>query len=134
MPTLTDHAEGVLDPAISEVVAAVAKGETLLREKIAQRDALNQEIATLTKALGNQRSHMTLGRPRVPRSSMKTFLLRLLDERGTYGVSAAIAADIARNRGVPIVRSSVSSLLSRLKNEGTVEYDGLVYRFPGRRQ
>jgi hypothetical protein len=64
------------------------------------------------------------------RSGAKTLILDLLRECGTSGLNAAIACEIAERRGTPLDRASVSSLLSRLKADGIIVYDGDRYRLP----
>ena len=55
-------------------------------------------------------------------------LLELLREVGTAGLNAQLAAKIALERGVNLKRQSASSLLSRLKKEGTVVYEDGRYK------
>ena len=65
---------------------------------------------------------------RAPRSNVKQTVLALLDQVGAAGLNAASAVELAEQAGTSIERGTVSSLLSRLKNEGVVVYDGTVYR------
>lgn len=65
---------------------------------------------------------------RAPRSNVKQAVLDLLEKVGTEGLNATMAVDMAANAGVTLERGTVSSLLSRLKNEGVVDYNGTVYR------
>ena len=58
----------------------------------------------------------------------KGTLLDLLNEVGTTGLNGAIAIEIAERRGIHLDRQSVSSLLSRLKNDGVVVYENQRYR------
>lgn len=67
---------------------------------------------------------------RAPRSNVKQTVLDLLAEHLESGLNATIAIEIAKDRGVSLDRGSVSSLLSRMKNDGIVSYDGSVYRLP----
>ena len=91
---------------------------------------LQIEIAALEEA----RRH-TLGvadqassKKRAARSDVKTFVLGLLEEVGRGGLVAATAVELAAKRNVHLERGTVSSLLSRLKGDGAVRYDGTVYR------
>jgi len=70
-------------------------------------------------------------RHRAARSNVKSAVLDLLAQVGANGLNAAIAVDMASERGQNIERGSVSSLLSRLKNDGVVTYDGSLYRLAG---
>lgn len=65
---------------------------------------------------------------RAKRANVKRTVLDLLTAVGEKGLNAAIAVEMAANEGIDLDRGSVSSLLSRLKNEGTVTYDKEVYR------
>lgn len=69
---------------------------------------------------------------RTPRANVKQRVLDLLQEVRHSGLNAAMAVQMAKERGETLDRGSVSSLLSRLKNEGTVTYDGVVYKLAER--
>lgn len=103
--------------------------EEMLAERQAQLTQLRTEIALLEDAI-----RRTSGEPEKPqkqraaRSNVKSLVLDLLKEVGADGLNAGIAVDLAQKRGDHLERGSVSSLLSRLKSEGTVTYDGSVYR------
>ena len=66
-------------------------------------------------------------KPRAPRSNVKQTVLALLEDAGASGLNATIAVERAAQAGTSLERGTVSSLLSRLKNEGVVKYDGSVY-------
>lgn len=65
---------------------------------------------------------------RAAKGSVKTTVLDLLKEAGRRGLNAATAVDLAKSKGIELERGSVSSLLSRLKTDDVVIYDGSVYR------
>lgn len=65
---------------------------------------------------------------RAPRSNVKQAVLNMLDSVGNTGLNASSAVELAGENGLSLERGTVSSLLSRLKNEGIVTYDGNVYR------
>lgn len=68
-------------------------------------------------------------RTRAPRSNVKTAVLDLLAQVKANGLNAAMVVKMAKDqRNEDLERGSVSSLLSRLKHEGTVVYNGKVYR------
>lgn len=62
------------------------------------------------------------------RSPIKDIVLRLLEENAERGLVAVEIVDLARRQGITLDRNSVSSLLSRFKKEGVLDYDGKVYR------
>lgn len=65
---------------------------------------------------------------RAPKGSVKTTVLDLLERVGRSGLNAAKAVEMVGAEGGEIDRGSVSSLLSRLKSDGVVVYDGDMYR------
>ncbi|WP_426037502.1 hypothetical protein [Cypionkella sp. TWP1-2-1b2] len=65
---------------------------------------------------------------RAPRSNVKQTILAMLEDAGVVGINATGAVERAAKNGVSLERGTVSSLLSRLKNDGVVTYDGAAYR------
>lgn len=65
---------------------------------------------------------------RIKRGELKSTVLALLEERGSMGLNANLVAEITSQRGFPVDRNSASSLLSKLKDQGVVNYDDKVYR------
>ena len=106
----------------------LAERDRLLKE----RDALDNQIAGLERAIAlvGGDDELPAATTRSKRTSTKSIVLNLLDEVGTTGLNAAIAVDLANRRGVRIERGSVSSLLSRLKADSVVAFDGEKYRLP----
>lgn len=104
--------------------------EEMIAEKRNQIARLQTEIATLESAIRrhNGEPDVVELRPRARRVNVKGTLLDLLKEVGPAGLNAARAVELAESRGEAIERNTVSSLLSRLKGERIVDYDGVVYR------
>jgi hypothetical protein len=88
-------------------------------EKLQAQEALLLEMMDDSPAVAPSRA---------AKGSVKTTVLDLLEEVGRRGVNAATAVDLAKAKGIALERGSVSSLLSRLKTDGIVAYDGSVYR------
>lgn len=65
---------------------------------------------------------------RAAKGSVKSTVLDLLERAGEGGLNAAIAVEMAKEDGIDLDRGSVSSLLSRLKTDNVVIYNGTVYR------
>ncbi len=65
---------------------------------------------------------------RVRRGGLKETVLSIAEEVGDKGMSTESCVAIAKDRGANLVPSSVSSLLSRLKADGVLFFDGQVYR------
>ena len=99
--------------------------ETLLR----QREALDGEIRGLERAIALYGEDSEKPRPS-KRQPIKALILDLLEDVGTTGLNATTAVGLADSRGATLERASVSSLLSRLKADGIVEFDGSLYRLP----
>ena len=71
---------------------------------------------------------MSSWRRRHPRGAVKGVLLQLLEETGTDGLNARLAVAMAAARGIDVDRTTLSSLLSRLKADDIVAHDGYRYR------
>jgi hypothetical protein len=107
--------------------------ETLIAERdklLRQRDALENEIKGLERAISlvSGAEPLASTKPGGKRTDLKGVVLGLLQEVGTSGLNAAIAVELANRRGVTLNQNSVSALLSRLKADGVLSYDGDRYR------
>ncbi|SMO94690.1 hypothetical protein SAMN06265173_12813 [Thalassovita litoralis] len=65
---------------------------------------------------------------RAPKGSVKVRVLEMLESEGRSGLNAAKAVELSGAEGDALDRGSVSSLLSRLKQDDVVVYDGSNYR------
>lgn len=101
-----------------------------LQEKEMQLAVLHAEIALLRKLLAEANGEPEQAAPRrkAPRANVKQIVLELLELSGDLGLNAAIAVEMAKERGQDIERASVSSILSRLKGDRVATYDGERYR------
>lgn len=88
---------------------------------------LQANEAMLEDMLREIRGEPTI-KARAPRSNVKQAVIDLLTKVGAAGLNASQAVALASKEGTALDRGSVSSLLSRMKNEGIVEYDGAVYK------
>lgn len=99
-----------------------------------EMEAIRNKIAGIEMAMAllenGDAAERALAPSRRIRLGVKSFVLDLLAELGTTGLNAASAVEIGARRGVHLDRQSVSSLLSRLKNEGVVMYEGERYKLP----
>jgi hypothetical protein len=93
-----------------------------------QREAVDNQIAGIERAIALCDDEFVTPVARKRRTSTKSVVLDLLEDVGTTGLNASIAVELANRRGVSIERASVSSLLSRLKSDGIIEFDGERYR------
>jgi hypothetical protein len=69
-----------------------------------------------------------LVRRRARRGNLKETVLGLAGEVEDRGLTAEGCVAMAKGKGIDLVQGSVSSLLSRLKNDGVMFFDGQVYR------
>lgn len=93
-------------------------------------ERLKTEIDLLQSLLAeaNGSTEQPTPKRRAARSDVKQIVLSMLETVGTGGLNAAIVSEMADKQGTPVDRQSASSLLSRLKNQGVVVYDGRRYR------
>jgi hypothetical protein len=96
---------------------------------LAEMEALRNKIAGLDIAIGLlSHSAADHDEERLRQEKVTDTLIELLREVGTQGLNAKTATDIAADRGLPLKRQSVSSLLSRLKKGGIVVYENGRYK------
>jgi hypothetical protein len=116
----------------------MAKVPANMQRLIDQRDMLLREMDALRNKIAGLEMAISLldGGGATPTvrtrsgKSVKTVLLDLLKEVGTTGLSAPQAVEMANRRGVTLNPGSVSSTLSRFKNENIVKFDNERYRLP----
>ncbi|MGO9742621.1 MAG: hypothetical protein ACLPN5_14150 [Roseiarcus sp.] len=107
--------------------------DRLLKERdllLRERDAIENKILGLERAIALiADDHASeSGNHGGRRTATKSVILDLLRDVGTTGLNAIAAVDLANARGVTLDKASVSSLLSRLKKDEIVTYDGDKYR------
>lgn len=99
------------------------------RDKLlAEMEAMKHKIEGLNLAISLIDGGEAGLKPVSRRSGVKSYILDLLKEVGADGLNAQKAVEMAAQRGHKVDRASVSSLLSRFKQEGTIAYDGTMYR------
>lgn len=108
------------------------------RRLMEQRDRLLIEVQALQNKIAGLEMAIALidGEDAMPapeatrprRGGSKAAILSLLEEVGTTGLNAASACEIAGRRGINLDRATASSLLSRLKKDEIVVYDGDKYK------
>jgi hypothetical protein len=99
----------------------------------AERARIDGHIAGLREALRlhsgeSQEPVEAEPRKRQRRGSLKETVLSLLEEVGDKGLTTEQCITIAKSKGIELVPGSVSSLLSRLKTDDILFFDGQVYR------
>ena len=110
----------------------MARTKADMQRLIDQRNQLLAEIEALRNKVAGLELAISLLDGEVPSSkrssrSVKTVLLDFLREVGVSGLSAAQAVDMANKRGLTLNSGSVSSTLSRFKNDGLAGLDGNRY-------
>ena len=79
-------------------------------------EAMNEAIEAMSES-----DSESAGKPK--RGEAKAMILKLLEEAGQDGTDADKIVEVSRLRGLTLARTSVSSLLSRLKKEGILFLD-----------
>lgn len=88
-----------------------------------ERKVLESKIEAMDEAIAAMREAVAGPADRPKRGEAKSMILKLLEEAAYSGTDADKIVEVARLRGLSLVRTSVSSLLSRLKKEGIVFLD-----------
>lgn len=107
--------------------------QRLLEERDAllrQRDALDHQIKGIERAIQLIADEPTAQSEPGKRMQIKSVVFDLLERVGTSGLDASRAVEMANADGLTLKKNSVSSLLSRLKADGAVVFDGSLYRLP----
>lgn len=105
----------------------------LQAERAAFNSRIDGRIEGLREALqlqhGPQSASVHAEKPtRERRGNLKETVLSLAQEVAGNGMSAEECVILAERKGIKLVRGSVSSLLSRLKADGVLFFDGQRYR------
>lgn len=104
-----------------------------LRTELAACKARLDEVEGLIRLMGGE----AVSEPSPPapaqraprRGDLKDIVLSLCEEAGETGLSSTETVAVAREkRGAELQPASVSSLLSRLKADGVLMFDGTRYR------
>jgi hypothetical protein len=101
-----------------------------LRAEIEAAKARLDEVESLIRIMtGEATPSAPVPQQRARRGDLKDVVLSLYDEAGETGLSSAECVSAAKEkRGADLQPASVSSLLSRLKADGVLFYDGERYR------
>ena len=100
-----------------------------LRADVESARARLDEVENLIKMLGGEVPSSAEAQPsRSRRGDLKALVLSLYEEAGEMGLSSAACVAAAKAKGVELQPASVSSLLSRLKSDDILFYDGERYR------
>lgn len=101
-----------------------------LQSELAAAQARLQEVESLIRAMSGEAmpepSTATAGRVR--RGDLNNIVLSLYEQAAEAGLSTSECVGMASKAGTPLKATSVSSLLSRLKADGILMYDGERYR------
>ena len=98
-----------------------------------QMEALRNQVAGLELAIALLSEEEPTQRRPVEAASggesdnVSDLLRVLLQDAGARGINARLAVELAARRGVDLNRSSVSSLLSRMKRDGKLSYQSKRY-------
>jgi hypothetical protein len=115
---------GQMMKAIEEAIARLEAERARIDGKI---EGLREAIRL--QAGGGNNIPEASERKRARRGNLKESVLDLAKTVGDRGLTADECVTMAREtKGIELVPASVSSLLSRLKNDGVVFFDGERYR------
>lgn len=110
------------DKTMKALLASIESKEAEIMRLQAQVDALREVY--------NQGAGIAVDAKQKTSVSVKRTVLDLLEKVGENGLNANIACSIARSEGLELQPKTVSSLLSRFKNDHTVIHDGSKYYLP----
>ena len=103
-----------------------------LQSELAAVQARLQEVESLIRAMSGEAtpepSRASVVLSRIRRGDLNNIVLSLYERAAETGLSTAECVAAASIAGTPLKATSVSSLLSRLKSDGVLMYDGERYR------
>ena len=103
-----------------------------LQSELAAIQARLQEVEGLLRAMSGdaapEPSRASVILSRIRRGDLNNIVLSLYEEAAEAGLSTSECVAMASKAGTPLKATSVSSLLSRLKSDGVLMYDGERYR------
>ena len=109
--------------------------KAVLQTELAAAQARLHEVEGLIRAMGGEtgpepsRAATIIDRiERIRRGELNNIVLSLYEQAAETGLSTAECVAAASKIGTPLKATSVSSLLSRLKSDGVLMYDGERYR------
>lgn len=97
----------------------VAEKSKIMREI----DSLLKKVEGLELSIGLLEDSRETGK----KEGVRDILLNLVNEAGDKGLNAPAAISAARDRGIKLHKPTVSSLLSRMKKDRLLSFDGNVY-------
>lgn len=101
-----------------------------LQSELAAAQARLQEVEGLIRLMDDKSAPEapTAVAGRVRRGDLNNIVLSLYEQAAEAGLSTSECVAMASKAGTPLKATSVSSLLSRLKSDGVLMYDGERYR------
>lgn len=117
-------------PTVSDLRGRVEAIQASIDVHEREIDKLRAQKALLIEMLEDRPQVPAASLGRAQKGSVKSTVLQLLAEVGAAGLNANSAVTLADKKGIRLERGSVSSLLSRLKNDGIVTYSDDRYRLP----
>ena len=104
----------------------------VLQTELAAAQARLHEVENLLRVMGGEvtpeLSRAAVLIDRIRRGDLNNIVLSLYEQAAEAGLSTAECVAAAGRAGTPLKATSVSSLLSRLKSDGVLMYDGERYR------
>ena len=125
---------GINMKAIEEEIARVTQQRDALSNRIdglkRALSLINGDTAVLTADLQHNESQLKaeVHKTRQRRGGLKNTVLDIVGDQAEQGLTVNECVAIAAKAGTTLDRASVSSLLSRLKKDDVLFYDGERYR------
>lgn len=108
------------------------KRKAELQAELAAAQARLHEVEGLIRAMSGEAAPEPSAATAIPgrarRGDLNNIVLSLYEQAAETGLSTAECVATANMAGTPLKATSVSSLLSRLKSDGVLMYDGERYR------
>jgi hypothetical protein len=119
-------------PGMEALLQAKDRLEASMFRLFEQTEAIRNKIAGIELAI----SILEKGDQAAPEAdhasatNLKVLMLELARDAGATGLNSNTAVELAKKRGIKLLRGSAASNLSRLKADGALIHDGTVYRLP----
>jgi len=120
-------------PGMKALLEEKERLETAMYRLFEQSEAIRHKVAGIELAISilenGDQAPASAGN-QVLATNLKVLLTDLAREAGNTGITSNTAVEMAKKRGIKLLRGSAASNLSRLKNDNVLVHDGKVYRLP----
>jgi hypothetical protein len=119
-------------PGMKALLQEKERLETTMYRLFEQSEAIRHKVAGIELAISiiEKGDQAAPAEGQASAKNLKVLLLELARDAGTTGLNSNTAVELAKKRGIKLLRGSAASNLSRLKADGALMHDGKVYRLP----